>query len=163
MHPLPGKSSHSQRHSGDEATRDGIGVISDASGSVRACTMRLVLFRPYRTEYRYTIFPPACFDISPNIVTDTTTQQLQSPKSLNVDMNNTSEMQAATEDTTSADHDREKDAASSKPKSESIDDVLETPQVDLEVPTNPPTAPRSRIPATLWPRSSMLLSSSAYS
>jgi hypothetical protein len=83
------------------------------------------------------------FDISPTLVTDTATRQLQSPKSLNVDMNNSSEMQAATEDTTSADHDREKDAASSKPKPESIDDVLETPQVDLAVPGNPPTAPKT--------------------
>lgn len=89
------------------------------------------------------------FDISPTIITETASRLLQSPKSLNVDMNNTSEMQAATEDTTSTSHDMEKDTASSKPEPESIDDVLETPQVDLAVPANPPTAPKITYPGFL--------------
>lgn len=58
-------------------------------------------------------------------------------------------MQAATEDTTSADHDGEKGADSSQPKPASIDDALETSGVEPAVPANPSTAPKITYPSVL--------------
>jgi hypothetical protein len=57
-------------------------------------------------------------------------------------------MQAVSEDTTSADHDGEKDASSSNP--EPIDEnVLETPKVETSATASPPGAPKITYPGVL--------------